>query len=554
MAVEQYVIDIEPTHLLIVGGKRPPRLGEVSTRGTLYGVYDLLEQLGVRWYRPEPWGTFIPDTPNPELPVGKTTSKVPDFEMHSAVGCGMERYRQPVPEDIQQDVRLWASRNRLNWNETGGARKFGGQVHFSFEHSYHLYFPPAKYFASHPEYFPLIDGQRTPVGQLCIGNPELQNLFAEKIIARGEGASGNVEHYRRPQRRRWLVPVPTLPRMDDPAHPTVMSNRIATFNNIIARKLAAAVPGMRIHWLAYSEGTQAPTIVKQLEPNTIIQLSTINEWGDYTKNLFDSSSLENSNFLQDLKDWYQLKPSAIMTYEYWTGGYAWPGPLPLVHTVADRLRNYRQFHVTGIYSEGEPQWGPQGMNYYFIAKLLWNPDLDVEKEMDLYYKNYYGPAARQMKEYNEVLERAFDAASPGVYSGGRGMHFIFKPSLVSALGVYMNQAVELAKGQDPYERRLHGAWAGYEFAKMISQVLVTKKHEGTLVLRNDSRGSYYRSEKAARQYDDAVKFLLSFYKGDAVFDINLTPPDYGSLTYLRKDVLENDAFPFVREDQVLQDF
>ncbi len=89
---------------------------------------------------------------------------------------------------------------------------------------------------------------------------------------------------------------------------------------------------------------------------------------------------------------------------------------------------------------------------------------------------------------------------------------------------------------------------------MISQVLVTKKHEGTLVLRNDGRGSYYRSEKAARQYDDAVKFLLTFYKGDAVFDINLTPPDYGSLTYLRKDVLENDAFPFVREDQVLQDF
>ena len=40
-------------------------------RGTLYAVYDFLESLGVRWYRPEPWGEHIPELSEITLEEGE---------------------------------------------------------------------------------------------------------------------------------------------------------------------------------------------------------------------------------------------------------------------------------------------------------------------------------------------------------------------------------------------------------------------------------------------------------------------------------------------------
>ena len=53
--------------------------------------------------------------------------------------------------------------------------------------------------------------------------------------------------------------------------------------------------------------------------------------------------------------------------------------------MADRIRNYRELNIRGIYNESHPHWGPQGLELYMCARLLWNPDLDLERELALYY-------------------------------------------------------------------------------------------------------------------------------------------------------------------------
>lgn len=455
---------------------------------------------------------------------------------------------------MQTLVNLWAVRNRLNWHETGGDPKYGGEVPFTFEHSYYLYVPPKEYFQEHPDYFPLVNGKRVPEGQLCLGNPELQKLFVQKIIEKAKSHPDALSITVDPNDGGGWCECALCKALDDPQNPTVHSNRLANFNNMVARKLSEAVPGARIHYLAYSETTRAPTSVKKLEPNTVIMVSSINEWNDWSKPLFDKSSYSNQSYVKNLRAWFEMKPSALMAYEYWSGGYAWPGPLPLVRTVADRLQNYRKYNITGIYSEAEPQWGPQGINLYFIPKLLWNPDLDVEKELNLYYQNYFGPTAGPMKAYYDKLQAAFETANPPVYSGGRGMHFVFTPTLIKALSEDMNAAQAAVKGNSVYERRLLGVWAGHEFARRISEVLETKKREGKLVVHKDGKSSHYESAKAAQQFDEAVKFLLSFDDNpDGIFDVIPKAPDYGSLSYLRRDVLENDAYP-TREEESLKKF
>jgi hypothetical protein len=232
-----------------------------------------------------------------------------------------------------------------------------------------------------------------------------------------------------------------------------------------------------------------------------------------------------------LREWSELKPARLMIWEYY-GGYAWPGPLPMTHSVANRWREYRKLGVKGIMNEGETSWGPQGLDRYMSVRLMWNPDLDVQRELDLYYENYYGPAARPMRVYHETLFRAFDRAPQPIWSGGHGMHLLFTPALVRELGACMAEAQTLVKDQPLYERRLAGVWAGYEFARRVSEILVLKKKHGVPVTRTDrignlapevprpefgGAGNYLHSAEAEKAYGELIRWVRSVNTKDHVF-------------------------------------
>ena len=44
--------------------------------------------------------------------------------------------------------------------------------------------PPEKHFAEHPEYFSLLNGNRTPDGQLCLTNPDVYRIVVDELRAR----------------------------------------------------------------------------------------------------------------------------------------------------------------------------------------------------------------------------------------------------------------------------------------------------------------------------------------------------------------------------------
>ena len=146
--------------------------------------------------------------------------------------------------------------------------------------SYSMYIPVAEYFEEHPDYFPIINGERSsaPAYGLCLGNPELQELFAHKVIpyAKATAQSGFTTISVECNDGIPDCECPLCKAMDDPCNPG-LSTRIAKFGNIIARKLAAEAPGLDVQWLAYCHHTAAPNI--KLQKHTVIQLCGINEWG-----------------------------------------------------------------------------------------------------------------------------------------------------------------------------------------------------------------------------------------------------------------------------------
>jgi hypothetical protein len=250
------------------------------------------------------------------------------------------------------------------------------------------------------------------------------------------------------------------------------------------------------------------------------------------------------------------------------------------------MRNYRKLGIRGIYWESVMSWGPQGLDYYMTARLAWNPDMDLEKELNLYYKNYYGPAAKPMKAYHELWMKALEKHTYPVQSGGRGMYLVCSPALINQLGKQMESAQALVKGQPLYERRLKGVWAGYEFSRRISEILVLKKKYGKIVVEAPpgtprppdlvgpvfaGTGSYYQSEEAEKAYGDLIRWMRSVNTEDQVFDMHLNPKEdvaetifpqsrdadvYGScfFAYLPVDLLRNELYPNDREEVLLKDF
>ncbi len=560
LGTEQFIIEVTPDHLSIVGARD-------RQRGVLYGVYEVLDRLGVRWYRPEPWGEHVPRLDRIELPLGMEISPLPDYEYRSVIGGGFTRMGEHTLRQTQWGHR-WAVRNRLNGSDPGGDPRHGGRFTPQFYHTYYTLVPVEEYFDEHPEYFCLYEGERrrhrpnarlrpgNPTGlQLCLGNPELQELVAQKIIAQARrcpdlaGTTFSVT----PNDACPFCECAACRAMDDPEHPDLMSNRVCAFTNIIARRLAADVPGARVSLNAYSTWTDPPTIVDRLEPNVVIHIALINNWVDYTKTLEEAAPNWNHRALESFRRWHELGAAAVMTYEYWYG-YGWPGPLPLTRTIADRLDHYRAYAVTGVYNDSTPHWGPQGLELYMGSRLLWDPDLDVDAELRLYYRNYYGPAAEPMQAYHEALMDAFDAHPYPVFSGGRGVHFMFTPTLIETLGGHMARARAAVEGQPLYERRLAGVYAGYEFARRVCEILRTKKREGTRVGVAGvfaGRGFYLQSDAAERQFNELVGWVRSMRGEDASFDI---PPDPPYLSYLEDDLLKNAALSFMDEAQLLADF
>ena len=591
---EQYVIDVRPDTLVIVGGRRPAAPGQPARdAGTLYGVYEFLEGLGVRWYRPEPWGEHVPVMKTIRLDIGRKVSPEPPYAVRATMSGGMSYSREETWEDAMQ-ARTWAARNRTNAGFTDGKRwpgeaaKFGHlEEHALGRHSWPELVPASGHFETHPEYFALVKGRRVSY-DLCPGNPELQRLVADKIIARAKQEPHRSSLSVEPSDcRGGTCECALCKALDGPRNTRPngqCSNRVSAFGNIVARMVAKEAPWLKIQWLAYSTHTSAPTNLTRLEPNTIIMLAPINGWDDWRTELLDRSNRHNTMFVGAAKDWAALKPSCLMAFLYFNG-YGWPGPLPIARTVADRMRNYRALGINGLYLPSAVSWGPAGLDFYMTLKLAWNPDLDIERELGLYYRNYYGPAAGPMKAYHERLMDALAASPYSVQSGGRGMHLVFTPALVKELGVHMSQARQQVGGNGLYERRLHGAWAGYEFSRRICEILVLKKRTGVvsvkvpeaerLALPRDlaravftGAGSYYQSAEAEDAYRELVTWMRQVGAGDAVFDMAIRPKhdaakvifakrghNFGApfLSYLPQDVLISRN-QHLRQEDLLKDF
>jgi len=388
-AWEGFVIVPEQESLYIMGGR--------ISRGTLYGVYDFLEQeIGVRFLAPEV--NHIPHHPTLTVRVAPRFYD-PPFE-----------YRGHYPPNTQRPgYGLWANRSRVNSFGVGSGhvRRLGHPVH-----TFAVLVPVDKHFAAHPEYFALIDGKRV-ASTLCLTNPGTLKVALETAGNWAESAANdpgvkNIVQISQNDSGAYCQCKGCAAVNEEEGVP--MTGTLIRFLNGVARGIARDHPRVFVETLAYMTAEVAPTKTRA-DPNVIIWMAPIMKdssrmltepQGSYGRGLGDLSQrtshlpdhLNNRASYENLKGWLQAS-QCVYIWDYPQSFHDFLVPYPSLWANAANIRLFAEHGVKGYFPQ-QPNTDGSEMRYlrnYMLTRLQWRPQADARELVEEFCHLYYGRGA-----------------------------------------------------------------------------------------------------------------------------------------------------------------
>ena len=371
-------------------------------KGVLYGVYTFLEKyLGCRKY-----SSSVTVLPRQKTIILNAINdmQVPAFS-----------YREELYPANARDPEYMAWHkldSHTGLPDTGN--KWGAWVH-----TFNNLLSTKEYGETHPEYFSFYDSVRhsgnnsrgRPEAQLCLSNPDVLEIVCKNLqvsidqnptaLYWSVSQNDNVNYCRCPAcaeldaKYSAFTPGSIMygTHVNEYYSPLGMGS-LMTFVN----KVAERFPDKIISTLAYQH-TRVPP--KDLVPrqNVNIMLCSI----ESIRNV----SLEEGDkaFCKDLLGWTQLTNNIII-WDYVVQFRNLISPFPNLHTLQPNLKFLRDNGISAVFEQGSPETGGEfhELKAYLIAKLMWNPDVDVNKVMDDFLAGYYGKAAGPIREYINLLE------------------------------------------------------------------------------------------------------------------------------------------------------
>lgn len=381
-------------------------------RGTLYAAYELLHrELGVRWLEPGPAGEHVPTRRSLEIEE-LDLAHVPSFEMRA--------FRLKTNVWSEEEMIRFALRHRINMTDIGDAGLPRPAVH-----TYYTYVPPEKYFAEHPEYYPLIDGERRHEHrdrdgrlretQLETANPEVVRVFAANLaedLRRNPrpivGLSPNDGYGWSESPEAIALDRQLEGRTSD--HDRPGSDRIFQFTNAVAAQLAEEFPDVTFLTLAYVNYTPPPVSVRPL-PNVVPWICQYDEYGCYTHALAEPDCPENSRYRELLKGWLAVS-SRVYTYNYSNKWGGWENVMrPVERLMAHDARWQHRQGVSGYESQSSAYpWAITGPTIYATARLTFDASEDPDGVLEEFFRLYYSEVSEPMAAYHRLAQETWESA------------------------------------------------------------------------------------------------------------------------------------------------
>jgi len=241
------------------------------------------------------------------------------------------------------------------------------------------------------------------------------------------------------------------------------------FVSNVAEKINQSWPDKKFYTLAYSSATDPMAMDFKMNKNVVVVLV-------HSVSLFDQLHTYEKgtgrwNYLAFFKKWSEKTPGGVGVYDYYP--FSKFRSLPLVGI--DRVTaDIRAVHTLGCpYFELQSVTSP-GMYlpvYYAAARVMWDPGVDVEKEISLFYKGMYGNSAPQVENFFRVLEKAREAYPHAYKHDSRVtdladvISYMTKDVVLEADEI-LQKAVEVA-GSGEYLERLQPVVDQFNYAKHL---------------------------------------------------------------------------------------
>lgn len=419
LGAEGYMLRTQGERLLIAGSPK---------RGTLYGVYGLLEDhLGCRWFTAQV--SHVPKVKRLVLPRLDETV-VPRLE-----------YREPFwTEAFDGD---WAARNRMNSANARLTSKHGGKtVYEGFVHTLDALVPRALY-EQHPEYFPLRNGRRVNgLVQRCLTHPDVVRIATENVLPR-----------LRKNPRANIVSVsqndvyencecPACKELDEAEGTPAAS--LLSFVNQIAEAVEKEFPHVAVDTLAYQYTRKPPRTIRP-RPNVIVRLCSIECC--FAHPLDGCSEASNTSFLEDLRGWSKLT-RRLYVWDYTTNFKHYLLPFPNLDVLDKNIRTFVAHGVVGIFEQGNYSQGGGGelseLRAWVHAKLLWNPDRDGDALIREFVHGVYGRAAPAVQRFLDGQRQAARAGGEHVRIFDGAHRRYLDPALLRAYDALLEEAEQQA--------------------------------------------------------------------------------------------------------------
>ncbi len=362
-------------------------------RGTLYAAFDFAENyLGYRRFAID--CEVIPTEGAAEVPENIDRIDNPGMEARHA-RCHTQ-YTSPT----------FSAHCRLNDNMNIGEELGGCTEKTAGGHSFGDLMEQGRYFAEHPEYYSLVNGERIPCygghgpGQLCLTNPDVIRIVTENVLRdlREHPEKTVVDVSQNDNDNYCTCEHCAAVDEEEGSH----CGSIIRFVNAVAEAVEKEFPHVMVQTFAYAYGTTPPKKTRARD-NVIIRYCPMAAC--FRHGINDTSCPSNARFREEISGWANMC-SHMSLFDYLADWNCYIAPYPNLISIYENIRFFAECNVRYVCGDCNGRDLSGGvypdLKAYMYAKMLWNPRMSVEeyrRHIAEFLQGFYGPGWREIGRY-----------------------------------------------------------------------------------------------------------------------------------------------------------
>ncbi|MEA3476810.1 MAG: DUF4838 domain-containing protein [Bacteroidota bacterium] len=417
-----------------------------APRGCIYGVYAFLEELGCRFYGPEPLGVVIPNTDILTVPASLNMLCEPSFPRRLPPDDGMPEqqvqwgFNSLLTDSEHLDVANTLTKGaigKMSLEELNAiARRLGllqhrwGHIWPSLmENQYSANSLPLQKmdYSRHPDWLPAnCNGTRQYTGEsLCFSNPEALEWFTDNTVNWLLAECKTVDYV-----NIWSADTWRLARCQcgncEKRGWNATDWYLLIHNQVYSKAKARGWEGT-LGWIVYHGSEEVPATLDLLENGKEMDmLYAPRPRGGSQHGPFTNNHPLSIQYRQNLDSWMdyldkQRYQGIHTVFEYYYD-MCLLGPLAAGRTflipqhadMQEDMRFYHQKGFNGFFDCCPPYgaWWPDPLSRRLYHRLLWDVDLDVAAARSEFFERYYGSVADVVRTARETVEKVmFDEPS-----------------------------------------------------------------------------------------------------------------------------------------------